>query len=72
MGTDITAESSEVTLAKVVLSGIVSASGLGEVHVVQNMQKIAETGMDYLNLRGIGRLLIDWEEKYVFTESITA
>ena len=33
-------------------------------YVIQNMQKIAETGMDDLNLRDIGRLLIDWEEKY--------
>ena len=33
-------------------------------YVAHNMQKIAETGMDDLNLRDIGRLLIDWEEKY--------
>ena len=33
-------------------------------YVAHNMQKIAETGMDDLNLREIGRLLIDWENKY--------
>ncbi|MDA0345367.1 MAG: hypothetical protein O3C54_05335 [Proteobacteria bacterium] len=33
-------------------------------YVVYNMKKIAETGMDGLSLRDIGRLLIDWNDKY--------
>ncbi len=33
-------------------------------YVARNMQKIAETGMNDLNLREIGILLFDWEDKY--------
>ena len=33
-------------------------------YVTKNMQKIAGTGMGDLDLREIGRLLIDWADKY--------
>lgn len=33
-------------------------------YVAKNMQKIEESGVGDLDLREIGRLLFDWEEKY--------
>jgi len=33
-------------------------------YVANNMKKIEETGMGDLDLREIGRLLIDWDDKY--------
>jgi hypothetical protein len=33
-------------------------------YVANNMKKIKETGMGDLDLREIGRLLFDWEDKY--------
>lgn len=33
-------------------------------YVAKNMQKIEESGVGDLDLREIGRLLFDWEDKY--------
>ncbi|PIR38119.1 MAG: hypothetical protein COV35_07720 [Alphaproteobacteria bacterium CG11_big_fil_rev_8_21_14_0_20_39_49] len=33
-------------------------------YVARNMQKIEESGIGDLDLREVGRLLFDWEEKY--------